>query len=910
MALTLLALCLALYFCNGYLLLAMEWLVGFGHLETDASWSYQVQFALHLGAAPILTAVLAAFIGAHVRRKFASGSRRTRIRGFALAASWLIIVVSGAALIRLPGEPSTPQVPFRSAVYAIHVILPFLAACLFVLHRKAAHAPLGQRTLRRLYAAGTVSVLTVTMLLVVTPSPAKTSSSEERTTIRRAPSPLTLEFKEGDLARTLAVLEDTERCASCHQDTHVRWLSSAHRHASLTNPFYRSAVTETRRFVRARDGDVRAARFCAGCHDPLPLLAGAFDSPEFDTAEAPYAKAGITCMTCHAARSKDSRRGNGALLLSLPAEYPFADSGIPAMRWFSDVLLASNPAMHKRDMLTPFHRRPEFCGSCHKVSVPESLNGKHWLRGQNHLDSFLQSGASGTSLDSFNYPETPHTNCNGCHMPLRAASDMAASGTLQDSTPRARDHFFPSANTAVTSTLSSNPLDDTREHLAFLEGSVELAIVGFRSAGEINGSFIPVRNGMAWLRPDERYLLELVISNRRVGHVFTGGTADSNQVWIGLRMRESGRVIAASGCLDPETNRLHSAGTHPITRLLVDEYGNPIDRRNVEDIVATAFSTEVPPGASRVVHYRFRTPAAPSGPIQFEAELLYRKFSTDYLNFSLPSQDGRNTLPVARIHRTQVDVMLEGSSDTVSPERNGLVDGLETRLNDYAIAMLLADQRAQFRQAEQLFTELADRGFTPARLNLIRLLLEEGRIEEADVQLSEIDHTRLPNPWTAQWYAALVALRSGDPEQGVTLLESLRSGEGIARSRGFDFSRDYDLLDALIEGYLLRAATMGGSGETYRNSLLEALQTAHRLLELDPERAPTHHRLRDIYRLLGDGEKASEHDELFDRYHLDETITQAAIARARRRDPWIDALAQPVVIHELAARGSCTLGPR
>src|SRR5581483_9926938 len=71
---------------------------------------------------------------------------------------------------------------------------------------------------------------------------------------------------------TVEVLAETGRCAECHADIVEQWSGSAHRFASFANPFYLHAL-QTLEQARGRD----VTRFCAACHDPLPLLAGVFE---------------------------------------------------------------------------------------------------------------------------------------------------------------------------------------------------------------------------------------------------------------------------------------------------------------------------------------------------------------------------------------------------------------------------------------------------------------------------------------------------------------------------------------------------------------------------------------------------------------------------------------------------------
>ena len=115
---------------------------------------------------------------------------------------------------------------------------------------------------------------------------------------------------------------------------HASWQYSAHRFASFNNPAYLFSVRNTRQKVLERDGNVHAARFCAGCHDPVPLFSGRFDDPDFDDVNDPTAHAGIGCVACHAIQALNpdgdygssglSVRGNADYVVGEPERYPFA----------------------------------------------------------------------------------------------------------------------------------------------------------------------------------------------------------------------------------------------------------------------------------------------------------------------------------------------------------------------------------------------------------------------------------------------------------------------------------------------------------------------------------------------------------------------------------------------------------
>src|SRR4029077_12235876 len=181
-------------------------------------------------------------------------------------------------------------------------------------------------------------------------------------------------------------------CKKCHADIYDKWSHSAHRFASFNNPAYLFSVRGTRKVSMERDGNMQAARWCAGCHDLVPFFSGQFDDPKFDDVNNPTSHAAITCTVCHAITHVGSRQGNGDYTIEEPQHYPFATSDNPVLQWLNNQLVKARPDFHKKTFLKPFHRSAEFCSVCHKVSIPVELNHyKEFLRGQDHYNTYLLS---------------------------------------------------------------------------------------------------------------------------------------------------------------------------------------------------------------------------------------------------------------------------------------------------------------------------------------------------------------------------------------------------------------------------------------------------------------------------------------------------------------------------------------
>ncbi|MHC4992321.1 MAG: multiheme c-type cytochrome, partial [Planctomycetota bacterium] len=596
------------------------------------NYFYQWMFLVHLalGLAIVLPVVIFGIV--HICNARHRPNRRAIRAGFALFATALCLLLTGFVLLRLDAfgvrlEVNDPLA--RSTAYWAHVLSPLVAIWLFVLHRLA-----GRRIRWRVGVgwAGVAALFAAVMLLVQSQDPrawnvAGPASGEQ--------------YFFPSLARTSTgnfipdrVLVNDDYCRECHAEVHRTWAHSMHRFSSFNNPPYLFSVQQTRRKLMERDGNVQASRFCAGCHDPVPFFSGAFDDPKFDDpsydlASDPTAQAGITCTVCHSISNVNSVRGNADYTIDEPVHYPFTFSDNRFLRWINRQLVKAKPEFHKATFLKPLHRSTEFCGVCHKVHLPEELNGYKWLRGQNHYDSFRLSGVSGQGVASFYYPDRAETNCNGCHMPLMAATEFGAQEFEDDPTAplygqlAVHDHQFPSANTAIPHLLDM-PEWVNEAHRRFNEGVMRVDLFAVKPGDRIEADVQHVlRPEVPALTPGETYLLETVVRTVRMGHLLTEGTADSNEVWLEVTVSSGGRELGRSG------HRADDGGVDPwahfLNAFVIDRDGNRIDRRNPEDIFVALYNHQIPPGAADVVHYRLELPDDVTEPVTVDVRLLYRK---------------------------------------------------------------------------------------------------------------------------------------------------------------------------------------------------------------------------------------------------------------------------------------------
>ncbi|MXX62339.1 MAG: tetratricopeptide repeat protein [Holophagales bacterium] len=875
--------------------------------ETYQNWFYISMFLLHLAVGALFVLPVIWFGLAHMRNARTRPNRRAVKVGYALFGTALVLLFSGIVLTRIEGVITVNDPTVRGVAYWLHVLTPLVAAWLFVVHRLAGKR-INWRIGGRVAAA---AVVLVGVALVLQFQDPRAWNVEGPASGEQYFFPSLARTASGGFIPEQALSNDAY-CLDCHGDIHDRWAYSAHRFSSFNNPAYSFSVQQTRDKAYERSGDVQASRFCAGCHDPVVFFSGAFDDPDFDI-DQPAAHAGITCTSCHAITHINSPRGNADYTIEEPQHYPFAFSDSGVLRFVNHQLVKAKPELHKRTFLKPLHTTSEFCGSCHKVHLPEELNHYKFLRGQNHYDSHLLSGVSGHGVASFYYPPKAEPNCNGCHMELLPSEDFGSRRYPESEQPevtQVHDHLFPSANTGIPHLLDF-PDWVIEAHREFNEGVVDVDIFGVKPGGTIEDELIaPLRPEVPALEPGEDYLLEVVVRTLGLGHHLTQGTADSNQLWLDVEVRdEHGNLVGRSGGLG-EGNRV-DPWSHFINVYMLDRDGARIDRRNAEDIFVPLYDHQIPPGAGDVVHYGLEVPASGAAALTVEATLRYRKFDTTYLRH-IYGPETANELPILDLARDSVTFQVGGSAasdaDAPSSAASAREPGklLWQRWNDYGIGLLRkgGTGRGELRQAIEAFTRVEELGRPDGPLNLARVYLAQGTVrDDAIAALERAAAFDPPAPsWSVAWFSGLVNLQNGAIDDAISNFRSILEADSEEmRRRGFDFSRDVRLHNELGLALFERAKRERGPArtDTRAERLREARESFDRALVIDPENVTAHYNLGLIHAQLGDSDSAVRHRELHARYKPDDNARDRAIAIARRADAAADHAAEAIVIYDL-----------
>ncbi len=905
---------------------------------------------LLLGLALVVPTIV--FGALHWRNVRGRPNPRAIAAGIATFAAAIVLLATGVALMRVEIGGATLGVldpDLRGLVYWAHVAAPLLAIWLFVLHRLSGRPIRWSTGVRRGGVALAALGLAWALHAALGPRDDAARAAEQAAQIFE---PTLGKTADGQFIPVDA-LDDNEYCIRCHADTVHSWAHSVHATSSFNNPYYLVSVRETRRRSLEREGSVRDARFCAGCHDPVPLFSGMYDDPrwddpDYDVAADRAGRASITCTVCHAIQSVDSVRGNADYTLRAPEHYPLAKSGSPILAWISDQLVKAKPSFHKRTFLKPeVHRNAEFCSTCHKVFLPVELNDYKWLRGQNHYDPFVASGRSGHGVLSWNYPAKAATDCAACHMKPMPSEDFGSRVRDGSGERTILSHAFPAANTAVSTLVDQSPLailagkgasrmsdamrDETAAdaHAAIVAAAsaanaktLRVDLFAVRDGGTVDGALRVIRPELPVLDAGATYLLEVVVRTLDIGHPFTQGTSDSNETWLFARATSAGREIGTTGGLDA------GGALDPWSRMfnvfMLDREGNRIARRNAQDIFVPLYNNQIPPGVGDVTHLRLEVPADASAPVEIETEVRYRKFDAFYQRYTTDDPSRVNDLPVMVLARDSVALPVRAADGTVHGATGGAERGIVRweRFYDYGTGLFREGDRGMgrgaLRQAEQAFEEVRAGAPAVGSLALARLQFKEGRLDEAAESLAASAAADPPAPWTIAFYSALIDRQNGRPESALVNLRRLSTTafEGAA-ARDFDFSRDVRVWNELAESALeaaIEAATEAAieaprgadaaAGTPTREAYLdEAVAALERSLAIDPEQDVALWLLNRALEAKGDAEGAAAARARHAIHKPDETAREKAVRAARAKYPWADHAAEATVIYDFSREG-------
>jgi tetratricopeptide (TPR) repeat protein len=827
---------------NGFYLAsvtAMTWYLG----TTQQTFFYMLMVLLHLLLGFLLIVPFVVFGFAHLATSWKRPNRDAVRYGLALLATAIVVLASGLVLVRIGGfEVRDPRI--REVGYWLHIAAPLAAIALYVKHRLA--GPMIRWHWARRFGVAVVGfVVLMGVLHREDPRAFGVKGPKEGKQYFHPSEAVTA---SGNFIPAKTLMMD-DYCLKCHKDAYDGWFHSAHHFSSFNNKPYLFSVRETRTVALERDGNTQASRWCAGCHDLVPFFSGAFDDPKFDDVNDPTSQAGITCTACHSITNVNNTRGNAAYTIEEPVHYPFATSENLVLQWINQTLVKAKPEMHKKTFMKPVIKSAEFCSTCHKVGIPYGVNHyKDFVRGQNHYDPFLLSGVSGHGARSFYYPPVAKTTCTECHMELKPSADFGARDFDGKGGRKIHDHFVIGANTGLAAINGDH--EAAERHARFLaDKKLRVDIFGLREGGEIDGKLTaPLRPVAPTLSPGKKYLVEVVVRTLNIGHPFSQGTVDSNEIWVELAAKANGKVIGHSGGLDADG--YVDPYAHFINVYMLDFKGNRVDRRNPQDIFVPLYNKQIPPGAGQVVHFALEVPPGTAGPIELEAKVNYRKFDRIYMDYVFGKGKGPE-LPIVVMAKDAMQLAVAGGGPATNEPSP--IDLEWQRWNDYGIGLLLegpakGGQKGELKQAEEVFRKVAELGRADGWVNLARVYQKEGRIPEAlDALEKAAAHKEPPAPWVINWLTGQINVRNAMFDEAIQNFEAVLNTR--IPERKIDLSLDFEVINELAHAYYMRSRDPEFKPDSpeRRELLMKAIATYRRTLAIDSEDVTAHYGLAQAY---------------------------------------------------------------
>jgi Flp pilus assembly protein TadD len=642
------------------------------------------------------------------------------------------------------------------------------------------------------------------------------------------------------------------RCASCHRDTHSAWSESLHRNAGR-EPFYKESVD-----ILENARGSKMTQHCESCHAPVAVFSGVLFNGS--KGPRPLEDEGVSCVVCHSI-TEARLDGTGSYTIRRPALLARED-GTPVYGDVPDAAIKADIAGHRRAMMRPLLKQPEFCATCHKSSAPPELNGDKFIRGFSVYDEWQQSGASTNTVTPY-YRREQAVDCRSCHMPrVESANDLSAKdGTISS-------HRWIGANT--TTPLFYGQKKQAELTKAFLENniiSLDIFALKVGATGQTYTALEQSSENRLPLQPGEEVTAEVVVFNRKAAHSFPPELRDMYEPWVEFEALDAtGNTIFHSGFLKPDKTLDESA--HVYKTILLDENARAITRHQVWEMKVKAYDNMIPPGRSDIARYRFTIPkdgkTGASGIIKLRARVNYRRFIQEYTDYVLRKRHAESLdIPIVRMAEAELTINPQAaprkdkSSPSPTPKVNLELQAL--RWNDYGIGLM---EQAQYGAASEAFRRAAE--LNPKDPNpLTSAAVAEMKTEQFGLvwdqlrkaaelleQALRVDPTRA----RTRFYHALLLRSQGKASEAIDELAKLAA----------EYPRDREVARQL--------------GQTLynRSRIAEARVAFETILQIDPTDAGAYQFLAPIY--------ASEGRE-----------ADAARARARyltwRDDPLADMVA-------------------
>lgn len=611
------------------------------------------------------------------------------------------------------------------------------------------------------------------------------------------------------------------RCGTCHTDAHAQWRQSAHGNA-FREPFYQKNVKD---LISQRG--IEFTRHCESCHNPAALFAGALTKNS--KVKRPFDDDGVSCIACHSIQSATGQ-GIGGYVMGEPALLVKEDG--TRLLDVKDQQILDDVPSHRRAMMRPLLKSPEFCAACHKSQVPRELNDYKFLRAFAMGDEYQLSSFSQESPHPY-YVRDKET-CSTCHMKREPAPlfDVSAkAGKLAS-------HRWAAANTAIPFFYKwPGQLDAVTRFLENDALGVDIFAIRRKSPGNSTEEFIaPVNRSSFTITPGDRITAEVVITNKNIGHSFPPELRDFYEAFVEFVVTDdSGKAIFQSGFIKP--NGYLDESAHNYKTYLVKADGSYNDKHHIWRSRTFAQNNQIQSGRSDLVRYRFRVPANAQQSLHLRAQLRYRRFTRVFSDYAL----GKSVdYPIVTMAMADCVLRIGGNSPVPVSElpRSAMPDW--RRWNNYGIALI--DQK-QFPLAIDAFIHAAalDDKYRPmAQVNQAIGLMELDQYDQAAEILDAVVKAN-PTNMRAMFQQARVFMKRGQLDEAEKNIREVLAA----------YPRDRMSMQQL--GELCKI----------RHDYVAARECYEKILMIDPEDAGAHYNLMLIFRKLGMTEEARREGKIF-----------------------------------------------
>ena len=489
-------------------------------------------------------AAVGAYLIAHISHYEAKRETSSRNWGYLAAAILSASALTGLARLHAGGETSA------SGLWP-HVVTSVAAAVAIAVHigrswqRRGLRMQLGSAHASAIFVLGCLCVGIALPALPVTLSGAGDAASLPAAAVSAA---LVAPPEDGVTASgphgaglplaSVSIRDSAVSCGTnggCHVDTQEQWARSAHRFSA--NAAYRQTVR-----LLIQESGIERARLCAGCHDPVPLLAGRIvegSNYPFDDSE------GVTCVVCHSMQPGVESK-NGHYVVDPSSVF----TGSVKDPFTAYMMIVLYRGAHRDDHLGKALTDNTMCAPCH------NLTSEHLV---------LRRTFEEWNTGPFGPGKSESKLCTACHMP--------PIGTSYLSFPM-HDHRMPASNVALARLRGESPETER----AFIAAALDLQV------------------SIAQL-PAGAFELNARLANKNGGHMFPTAPRDLLDYWFEMRfdgdaVDSTWRRLDAAG-LFPE--KLISGDGHVLAR---HEIWRAVEKRGPEGIPpgeARQYSFSLPP---------------------------------------------------------------------------------------------------------------------------------------------------------------------------------------------------------------------------------------------------------------------------------------------------------------------------